>query len=57
MGAVAAGPAPPLLPGQPDGTGKVADKDAAELTRLNAGYQFKNAAGASWKGQVVRGIR
>ncbi|MEV4924816.1 hypothetical protein [Streptomyces roseoverticillatus] len=45
MGAVPAGTALPLLPGQPDGTGKVADKDAAELTRLNAGYQFKNAAG------------
>ncbi|MCZ0992204.1 glycerophosphodiester phosphodiesterase family protein [Streptomyces noursei] len=28
-----------------DGTGKVADRDAAELTRLNAGYQFKDASG------------
>ncbi|MGP9022980.1 glycerophosphodiester phosphodiesterase family protein [Streptomyces sp. BR1] len=28
-----------------DGSGSVADMDAAELTRLNAGYQFKNAAG------------
>lgn len=28
-----------------DGTGRVADTDAAELTRLNVGYQFKNAGG------------
>ncbi|AJC60670.1 glycerophosphodiester phosphodiesterase family protein [Streptomyces sp. 769] len=28
-----------------DGTGKVADHDAASLTRLNAGYQFKDASG------------
>ncbi|MBD0742584.1 glycerophosphodiester phosphodiesterase family protein [Streptomyces sp. CBMA152] len=28
-----------------DGSGSVADMDAAELTRLNAGYQFKNTAG------------
>ncbi|MER7468376.1 glycerophosphodiester phosphodiesterase family protein [Streptomyces sp. NPDC097981] len=29
-----------------DGAGKVADHDVAELTALNAGYQFKDASGA-----------
>ncbi|MFD7342143.1 glycerophosphodiester phosphodiesterase family protein [Streptomyces violascens] len=29
-----------------DGTGNVADHDAAELTRLNAGYRFKDASGS-----------
>ncbi|QZL04827.1 hypothetical protein K2224_18155 [Streptomyces sp. BHT-5-2] len=28
-----------------DGMGRVADHDAAELTRLNAGFQFKDASG------------